>query len=151
MRTLLRTDSSHPDFRALVQLLDTYLSKVNGEQDAFFSAFNKIDQLKNVVVAYEGGRPVGCGAFKPYEGMAEIKRMYTREEQRGKGVAGAVLKELEQWAAEEGYTYCVLETGSFMPDAVALYAKHQYEVIANYGQYADSKDSVCMKKRVVTR
>jgi putative acetyltransferase len=148
MLQLVRTDSSNQGFRDLVQLLDAYLSEKNGDQDAFFSAYNKIDQINNVVVGYEDGRAVACGAFKPYEGMAEIKRMYVREHCRGRGLAGQVLKELEIWAAQSGFSFCVLETAKFMPDAVGLYRKHQYEIIPNYGQYEGVEDSVCMKKAV---
>ncbi|UYQ91757.1 GNAT family N-acetyltransferase [Chitinophaga horti] len=148
MISFKRTDSDNADFRELVIQLDKYLAVVNGEQNDFFAAYNKIDQLKHVIVAYIDGVPVGCGAFKPYEGMAEIKRMFTHPRYRGQGVAGEVLKALETWAAESGYDECILETGSFMPDAVSLYRKHQYEDIPRYGQYVDSKDSVCMKKRV---
>ncbi len=146
---LIRTTSENPDFIALVRGLDQYLAGVNGDAHDFFAQFNKIDMLKHTVVAYIDNTPVGCGAFKAFDtSAAEIKRMFVQPAFRGKGIASAVLKELETWAAEEGFTACVLETGSHMPDAVALYAARGYNVTAKYGQYVDSELSVCMRKDV---
>lgn len=149
MFTTIRTNSAHPGFRMLVGLLDAELSVRNGENDAFFSAFNKIDMIDHAVVALQDDEPVACGAIKPYDdGSAEVKRMYVKTGLRGKGIASIVLKELETWAAELGFTACILETGTFMPDAVALYKKNGYAVIPNYGQYAGVEISVCMKKTI---
>jgi putative acetyltransferase len=146
---LIRTTSENPDFITLVRELDQYLAGVNGEAHGFFAQFNKIDMLKHAVVAYIDETPVGCGAFKAFDTTAaEIKRMFVQPAFRGKGIASAILKELETWAAEEGFTACVLETGSHMPDAVALYAARGYNVTAKYGQYVDSELSVCMRKDV---
>jgi putative acetyltransferase len=146
---LIRTTSENPDFITLVRELDQYLAGVNGEAHGFFAQFNKIDMLKHAVVAYIDETPVGCGAFKAFDTTAaEIKRMFVQTAFRGKGIANAILKELETWAAEEGFTACVLETGSHMPDAVALYAARGYNVTAKYGQYVDSELSVCMRKDV---
>ena len=142
-----RTDSSNPDFRELVALLDQDLAIRDGEEHGFYAQFNSIAAIANAVVAYADEYPVGCGAFKPFEaGAVEIKRMYVRPDFRGKGFAPAVLAELEKWAAELGYTSCVLETGKKQPEAIRLYEKSGYELIPNYGQYAGVENSVCMKK-----
>jgi GNAT superfamily N-acetyltransferase len=80
----------------------------------------------------------------------EVKRMYTDPSVRGKGVASAVLRELEKWSRELGYSACVLETGWRQPEAVALYRKSGYEQIPNYGQYAGMENSVCFRKPLVS-
>jgi len=56
------------------------------------------------------------------------------------------LQELEQWSAELGYHKCILETGRFMPDAVALYNNRGYRQIPNYGPYVNTEDSICFEK-----
>jgi putative acetyltransferase len=71
-----------------------------------------------------------------------------KPEHRKKGMAAAVLKELELWAAQENFTHCILETGKRQPEAIALYKKQGYALIPNYGQYANVENSVCMKKGV---
>lgn len=147
MPTLLRTTSANPDFQALVKLLDADLKIRDGDEHAFFSQYNKIDALNEVVVAYVNNMPVGCGAFKVYEKKtAEIKRMYVLPEFRGKGIAQAVLKELEIWAKELGFQFCILETGKKQPEAIRLYEKSGYAYIPNYGQYEKVESSVCFKK-----
>ncbi|NVK85140.1 MAG: GNAT family N-acetyltransferase [Cytophagia bacterium] len=150
MIKVIRTDSSNEDFISLVKLLDSDLALRDGADNAYYAQFNKIDLLKNCVVAYIGGQAIGCGAFKSFEEgvSAEVKRMYVLENHRGKGIAGLVLKELEQWAAELGYSQCVLETGKRQPEAIALYTKHGYQIIENYGQYKGLENSVCFEKTI---
>lgn len=151
MVSLIRTNSENEDFRALIVLLDEELHIRDGEEHAFFSQFNKIDQLGllGVVVAYLDDVAVGCGAFKLHSDQtAEIKRMFVMTENRGQRIAAQILAELEAWAGESSFSECVLETGFKQPEAIALYKRSGYGVIPNYGQYADVTSSVCMKKTV---
>ncbi len=147
MFTCTRTDSTNTDFKMLVNQLDRYLMGINGDDHDFFDQFNKIDNIRHVVVLYLDGQPAGCGAIKEYKpGIMEIKRMFVPPAARGKGLATAVLKELESWALELGYYKCILETGDIMPDAIALYKKNGYNSIPNYGQYVGVASSVCFEK-----
>ena len=147
MFTTIRTDSSHTGFQDLVKQLDRYLMGINGDSHDFFDQFNKIDNIKHVVVLYQEGIPSACGAIKEYEpGIMEVKRMFVSPSARGKGLATIVLQELEKWAVELGYKKCILETGDIMPDAIALYKKNGYQSIPNYGQYAGVESSVCFEK-----
>ena len=92
MVTLTRTDSTDPDFLALVRLLDADLAIRDGEDHSFYAQYNKVDSIKHVIVAYENGKAVGCGAIKEIAPDAmEVKRMYTPPELRGKGIAVKVL------------------------------------------------------------
>ena len=149
MIQILRTDSENRGFIELVKLLDADLAERDGNEHSFYAQFNTIDKITWVVVAYENGRPVGCGAIKENApNIAEIKRMYTSPECRGKGIATAVLTELELWAAELSYTKCILETGKRQPEAIALYKKNGYTTIPNYGQYAKIESSLCFEKEI---
>lgn len=147
MIQITRTNSENQDFIDLVKDLDAEMAIRDGEDHSFYAPFNKIDTIKYAVVAYENGRPVGCGAIKEYSpGTVEIKRMYTSPGSRGKGIAGRILSELEAWAAELGYETCILETGKRLPEAVRLYQKNGYNIISNYGPYAQIEDSICFEK-----
>lgn len=147
MLQLTRTTSENPDFRALVQLLDQDLAARDGAEHGFYAQYNTIAKLNHVVVAYLGGEPVGCGAFKPFDAdSVEIKRMFVQPAHRGQGVAQGVLGELEQWADELGYASGVLETGKRQPEAIRLYERSGYGHIPNYGQYVGIENSVCMQK-----
>lgn len=144
---IIRTHSDNADFRALVVLLDEELAIRDGAEHSFYAQFNKLDAIKHVVLVYAEDEAVGCGAFKEYSpDTVEIKRMFVRPEHRGRGVAGAVLAELEKWAAELRYKVCLLETGFKQPEAIGLYEKSGYTRIPNYGQYEGVENSVCMKK-----
>jgi len=145
----IRTDSSSNDFVMLVAMLDAELAERDGSEHTFYAQYNKIDTIKNTVVAYIEDTPAGCGAFKHFEnGVAEIKRMFTLPGMRKKGIAAAVLKELELWAAELGYEKCLLETGLKQPEAIALYERSGYNKIPNYGQYTGIENSVCFEKNL---
>ncbi len=147
MIKIVRTDSDDKDFRELVAQLDEYLAVIDGAEHSFYAQFNKLDKIRNAVVAFDDETAVGCGAFKEYEpGVVEIKRMFVRKENRRGGVANFVLAELESWAKELRYEEAVLETGARQIEAVAFYKKSGYEYIPNYGQYAGVENSVCMRK-----
>ena len=147
MITIRRTTSDNEDFGNLVILLDAYLRVLDGEDHAFYAQYNKTSLLKNAVICYEDDKAVGIGAYKEFDSkVAEIKRMYTLPESRGKGIAKAILMELETWAKEEGYTTSILETGYLQFDAIGLYQKLGYEITDNFGQYIGVANSVCMKK-----
>lgn len=139
------------EFVDLVRHLDAELAERDGSEHAYYAKFNKIEAIKHVVVAYEDGKPVACGAIKEFEpGAMEVKRMYTLPGSRGKGIAAEVLAELEKWAAELLCSRCVLETGKKQPEAIRLYEKSSYSVIPNYGQYIGMDNSVCFQKVLAT-
>lgn len=149
--TLIRVDSSQADFRELVALLDKDLAVRDGDEHAFYAQFNKVDTIKEVIVAYQNNNPVGCGAIKPFSTtQAEVKRMYVHPDSRKQGIAAQILNELEKWATEIGFSACVLETGKKQPEAIALYQKAGYQIIPNYGQYIGVDNSVCMLKQLNT-
>lgn len=75
----------------------------------------------------EDGEPVSGGAFFKYdEQSAEFKRVWTRGDRRGRGLARLVLTELEHEARRLGYRRVYLTTGPRQPEAVALYRGHGY-------------------------
>ena len=149
MTTYKRTISDDPDFRDLVALLDEDLQIRDGDEHPFYAQFNKIENIRNVIVCYIDNKPVACGAFKEYdEKKAEIKRMFVQPGSRGRGIGLNILKELESWAAELHYPECILETGKKQPEAIRLYQKAGYTIIENYGQYENVENSVCMMKAI---
>lgn len=144
---IIRTTSENPDFQKLVTQLDAYLAVMDGEEHGFYDQYNKIDSLKNCIIIFEDDKAVACGAIKEFDKKSmEVKRMFTLPEQRGKGLASAILKELETWTKELGYEKTILETGKRQTEAVALYGKCGYKVIPNYGQYAGVENSLCFEK-----
>ncbi len=149
MVRIVRTNSDNNEFLELVKLLDEELAVRDGEDNSFYSQFNKVDKIKYVVVAYENEKPVGCGAIKGYDASSmEIKRMYVPPDGRNKGIATAILIELENWVRELSCTKCILETGKKQPEAIRVYTKNGYKPIPNYGQYAGVENSLCFEKEL---
>lgn len=146
---LLRTDSENKGFVTLVRCLDRELEVIDGDEHSFYDQYNKTDQIKNVVVINDLNKTIGCGAFKLFEGQtAEVKRMYTLPDYRGKGIASRVLNELENWAKELGFSQLILETGKTMDSAIGLYKSKGYQVIENYPPYDGVENSICFSKRL---
>lgn len=94
-----------------------------------------------------GGRPVGCGGLRRFEGKeAEIKRMYVQPWTRKRGLARKILVALEDAARRLGYQKIRLETGLRQPEAIGLYESAAYLPIPPYGEFARSPLSVCYQK-----
>ncbi|HET6212324.1 MAG TPA: GNAT family N-acetyltransferase [Micromonosporaceae bacterium] len=101
------------------------------------------------LVAYSAGQPVACGGWRSRDddaGLAEIKRMYTRPQARGRGIARAVLTALEDSARDAGRGRMILETGERQPEAISLYRTAGYQRIANFGHYRDEPDCLSFGK-----
>ncbi|AMB60241.1 hypothetical protein AWU67_00050 [Microterricola viridarii] len=102
----------------------------------------------------EGGRALGLAALVALDpdtdggrpGDAELKRMFVSAAARGRGVAGALLGRIEADAAAHGIRRLLLETGDLHDSALALYGKHGYREIDQFGQYIGEKHSICMAK-----
>ena len=145
------TDGDNPDFIELCHGLDDFLNElVGGEENrAEYLPYNRLDDIHNVIIAYDDTIPVGSASFKKYDNeCAEVKRVFVKREYRGKGISNKLMELLEKAAREQGYRYLVLESGEPLVAAMALYKKIGYQIIPNYGQYKDMPDSICMKKKL---
>jgi GNAT superfamily N-acetyltransferase len=98
------------------------------------------------VVCYVNDMPVACGAFRPFEGSAEIKRMYVVPQLRGRGLARATLDFLEAEAARRGFSRAILETGRIMTEALGLYRSRGWKEIPVFGPYVGDPKSICFEK-----
>ncbi|MCW5316655.1 GNAT family N-acetyltransferase [Nostoc sp. KVJ3] len=124
-------------------------SLYDGTADRKFPSLN-FSQPKSVfIVAWIQGQPIACGAVVPLcEEMGEIKRMFVESAWRGRGVAKAVLTDLERRAQIFGYRSLRVETGIRQPTAIRLYQSAGYQPIAAYGCYVGNPVSVCFEKQI---
>ncbi len=144
-----RTNSDNEAFQILVKELDLDLKIRDGEEHLFYVRLNKTDKIKYVIVAYDEDVPIGCGAVREYsQDTMEVKRMFVQPNKRNQGIASTILSELETWCKELNYKKCILETGKNQPEAIRLYEKNGYKMIANYGHYKDVANSVCFQKEL---
>jgi GNAT superfamily N-acetyltransferase len=105
------------------------------------------------VMFYVGDVPAAMGGWRrggpAGESDAEIKRMYVRPQFTRRGLARAILAELERSASAVGITRLVLETGTKQPEAIALYRSEGYVDVPSFGFYADYDDSVHLAKTLL--
>lgn len=93
------------------------------------------------------GVPVGCGGLRPLgHGGLEVKRMYVVPELRGRGVATAILRRIEEEARTAGCRVLLLETGVEQPDAMRFYEREGYHRVPSFGVYAGEEHSVCFAR-----
>ncbi|WP_149828271.1 helix-turn-helix domain-containing GNAT family N-acetyltransferase [Streptomyces tailanensis] len=86
-----------------------------------------------LLVAYEEGRPVACGALRTLEpGVGEIKHVWVHPEARRLGLARRLLDALEQRAAERGFDVVRLDTHASLTEAQAMYRACGYTEIPRY-------------------
>ncbi|MFE3848092.1 GNAT family N-acetyltransferase [Flavobacterium sp. LB3P45] len=145
----IKTTSENSDFITLIAALDKSLGERYPELKTNYWGNNILALNPNVVLIYFEDKPVACGCFKKYdENTIELKRMFVSPEARGMGFAQKIVKELELWAHELGFSYSVLETLYKQNEAVGLYQKVGYTIIENYPPYVGLENSICMKKQI---
>lgn len=145
---IIKTTSENKDFIALVAALDQSLWESYPQLKVDYWGNNIMELNPNVVIVYLNDVAVACACFKKYnENTIEIKRMFVSAEFRGKGLAQNMLRKLESWAKEAGFSFAVLETLYKQKEAIGMYQKVGYVITDNYAPYVGLKNSICMKKQ----
>lgn len=144
---------NQPDIVALIDALDAYqrpLYPAESHHGIDLAALGAPNVL--FAVARDArGLAMGCGAMVLQPGYGELKRMFTRPPHRGRGVAAAILRFLEDEARTRGCVTFMLETGYLQVQALALYERAGYVRCGPFGCYRDDPNSVFMAKPDVVR
>jgi putative acetyltransferase len=135
-----------PELAALVTAQQSEIREIDGDMNT--TVFVPGDDAA-YMVAVVNGRAVACGAWQAMgPGAAELKRMYVRPAFRGRGIARQMIVAIEEEALAAGRPVIRLETGNYMPAAIALYQSSGYHQIPAYGPYVGNPYSVCFEKRL---
>ena len=135
--TVEQVSAPTADAIALIAELDAVLGAVyTPEQRHGLSVEQVFQPSVRFFVARIGGAAVGCGAVALFDDYAEVKRMYTREAARGRGVGTALLAHLEQAARAAGKPVLRLETGTEQAAAIGLYEGYGFRPRGPFGHYA---------------
>ncbi len=146
------TAYDHPDAVALIaEVQQEYVMRYGEEDRTPVDPAQFAPPLGLFLVAYVDDVPAACGGWRADGTDAELKRMYVTQAHRGRGLARAVLAELERTAMEAGFTRMILESGSRQPEALALYASAGYTDVPSFGYYADAEESVHLGKSLEVR
>lgn len=137
----------HPDVSMLIERLQRdYVTRYGGMDETPVEPAQFAPPYGLFLVGYLRGAPVACGGWRARERDAELKRMYVVPSARGRGLARAMLAELERTARADGRARMVLETGMRQPEAIALYRAAGYTGIPKFGFYAEAAGSVHLGK-----
>ncbi|SCL17572.1 Acetyltransferase (GNAT) family protein [Micromonospora nigra] len=138
--------ATDPEIAALVTAQQRELREADGGLDGQVTVTH--DDIRYLAVVVDG-RAVACGGLQSLDATTgEVKRMYVRPAHRGRGIARQLVAALEELAFQQGHCVVCLETGTYLPAAIALYRSCGYEPIPVYGQYVDNPYSVCFAKRL---
>jgi putative acetyltransferase len=121
-------------------------SLFNPEDNHFLSIDALCEPTVHFFVARDGDTVVGTGAIKVKEGYGEVKSMFVAETARGRGVADALLRQLEDQARKLNLPMLRLETGDLLHAAHKLYARHGFVVCGVFGDYEENASSIFMEK-----
>jgi putative acetyltransferase len=102
----------------------------------------------HLFAAREGPDMLGTGALAIKDGYGEVKSMFTLEAARGKGVAAALLRQIEDTAREHNLSALKLETGDTLHAAHRLYERHGFTFCDPFADYKDIPESLFMEKQL---
>jgi GNAT superfamily N-acetyltransferase len=101
-----------------------------------------------VAVREDDGRLLASAGWRRHGDDAELKRMFTRAEARGQGLARRMLAAIEESARAAGCQRVILETGDKQPEAIALYESAGYERIEDFGYYKGHEGVLSYGKKI---
>jgi GNAT superfamily N-acetyltransferase len=144
-----RVEWDHPDAVALRAAQRDEIEERYGTPDSEPGIAPTASDITAFFVAYVDEVPVGCGGVRELtDSEAEIKRMFVASSSRGSGVSTAIIRELERFGRERGWSRLVLETGDRQPDAVRFYEREGYSRIENFGHYEGHAASLCYARDI---
>lgn len=109
---------------------DDFMIGFLGDDKIYYSRYSENEGLENIWLAYEGELPMGCIAFrKKTDEVGEVKRLFIRNEYRGKGISKLLLSTLVSYAKTQGCRKLYLDTRTELVPAVALYRSFGFDVI----------------------
>jgi putative acetyltransferase len=135
--TIERVSEPTPELHELIGELDAVLGAAyEPHQQHGLSIAQLFEPHVRFFLARLDGIAAACGGVALYDDHAEVKRMYTRPAVRGRGLAKAMLRRLEEEARASGKNVLRLETGHYQPEAVGLYRRAGFISCGPFGDYA---------------
>jgi ribosomal protein S18 acetylase RimI-like enzyme len=129
---LLGVDLSFQDFEKELEQIQQQYSEPKGA----------------LLLAIKDSVVIGCAAIRQLDGeIAELKRMYVRNEYRGHGIGVVLLERLIEIAKMTGYKKMRLDTLKNMIKAQELYTSFGFYVIPPY-RFNPLEGTVYMEKQL---
>lgn len=144
-----QADPHAPQATALLRQSHALMQALFPPEDNFFLS---IDDLcaPNIFffTAREGATVLGTGALAVKDGYGEVKSMFVADEARGRGVADALMRRIEDEARAQNLPMLKLETGNVLHAAHRLYERHGFTRCGPFGDYPEAASSIFMEKKL---
>jgi len=128
------------ELRILITELEAYLAGLYLPEQLHGWPYERLLQPDvKCFLARRGPRAVGCGSIALFDDYAEVKRMYTVQEERSNGVGAALMARLEQEAQGLGKKCLRLETGHGQDESMRFFEDIGFYPRARFGDYADMR------------
>jgi len=127
------------DAQVLIAELDEHLEAIYPRESRHgYSVDKLIAEGVDFFVVRVNGVPAGCGGVQLMgNDYGELKRMYTRPQFRGAGLAKLLLQHLAEHTQGRGIRLLRLETGIHQEAAIALYEGAGFTRIPPFGAYRE--------------
>ena len=117
---------------------DDFMIDFLGEDSVFYTRYSKNENIENVWVAYFNDLPIGCVAYrKKSTNVGEVKRMFIKNEYRGRGLSKSLLDMVEQYAKQRGDHTLHLSTSITLEPAITLYRHSEFSETFRNGLYVE--------------
>jgi ribosomal protein S18 acetylase RimI-like enzyme len=126
--------------------VDLYFQHVDEELEHFPDKYKEPEGT--FLVALDGALVIGCvGIKKISDGICEMKRLFVKDQYKGRGIGKRLADEIILEAKRKGYSHMRLDSLKRMDKALALYRKLGFKEI---GQYVENpiEDAVFMEKEL---
>ncbi|MEW4458364.1 GNAT family N-acetyltransferase [Roseibium algicola] len=134
----------------IAELNDLLLTLSPPEACYHMTAEEMSGEATTVFVARIDGKAAACGALHRHaDGIAEVKRMYTRPAYQGLGLGSRILDQIIELATREGISMLVLETGDKHPAAWRIYERAGFSRCGPVLDYPDSPYSIFYSRPLV--
>lgn|SRR5574337_873071 len=151
-----RIATNHSEFDDAKALFQEYANSL--QIDLAYQDFSK--ELKSIdiqyneprgllILAYDNGKAVGCAGVRKFDNkIAELKRMFVKEDYRGHKIAQQMLTMAIAKAKEFGYRKIRLDTIPSMKQAQSLYRANGFYEISSY-RFSPVEGTIFMEKSLL--
>ncbi|WP_138934620.1 GNAT family N-acetyltransferase [Roseovarius arcticus] len=147
---MLIVEPAHPNDPgpcALLQQSHALMLQLFEPEQNHFLGFDALSAPNvHFFAARNGSEVLGTGAVVQVDAYGEVKSMFTSAAARGRGVAAAILRALEDHARGLGLPHLRLETGEALTAAIRLYERNGFTRCGPFGDYRADGISVFMEK-----
>jgi len=141
---VVRFDRVSPDDPEVMALFDAFIREADGPLGIDLEAEIQAGPPAELtgpngvlLLARVDGEAAGLGGVRYLDSeAAEVKSMFVSPAHRGRGLARAILSELERIAREHGCRRVQLDTSAYLTGAVALYRAAGYREVPPYNENA---------------